>query len=288
MKNILRKLHIGSSVDGGGRALDSRSSSPGLLPSPSSSSPSAGGGAARATGTSSGTGAGTGTGTGTSSGTNEEDVLMDFHYFEEEYQVQLALAISASSSNTDSISNDPESLQINAAKRISLGHSPSPSPANTPAEFLAHRYWSYNVVDYDEKVMDGFYDVYGILSDPNSQGKMPSLVDLQETPVSDNIGYEVVLVNRFMDPELEQLEQKALGISLNLKGDELGLLVSGLVQGVADLVADHMGGAVNDADDMLSRWTVRCYGLRTSLNSIVLPLGRLQIGLSRHRASAFQ
>ncbi|XP_057831140.1 probable serine/threonine-protein kinase SIS8 isoform X1 [Cryptomeria japonica] len=271
MKNILRKLHIGSSVDGGGRALDARSPPPGLLPSPSST-----------------TGGRTGASTGTATGTSEEDVLMDYNYFEEEYQVQLALAISASSSNTDSICNDPESLQINAAKRISLGHSPSPSPANTPAEFLAHRYWSYNVVDYDEKVMDGFYDVYGILSDPNSQGKMPSLVDLQGTPVSDNIGYEVVLVNRILDPALQQLEQKALGISLELKAADLGPLDSGLVQGVADLVAEHMGGAVNDADDMLTRWTVRCYGLRSMLNSIVLPLGRLQIGLSRHRALLFK
>lgn len=271
MKNILRKLHIGSSVDGGGRALDARSPSPGLLPSPSSTA------AAR-----------TGASTGTAAGTSEEDVLMDYNYFEEEYQVQLALAISASSSNTDSISNDPESLQISAAKRISLGHSPSPSPANTPAEFLAHRYWSYNVVDYDEKVMDGFYDVYGILSDPNSQGKMPSLVELQGTPVSDNIGYEVVLVNRIIDPALEQLEQKALGISLELKAADLGPLDSGLVQGVADLVAEHMGGAVNDADDMLTRWTLRSYGLRSTLNNIVLPLGRLQIGLSRHRALLFK
>eukprot|EP01018_Ginkgo_biloba_P017163 Gb_40235 [translate_table: standard] len=77
----------------------------------------------------------TGTGsTGTIGG--EDGVTMDFNYFEEEYQVQLALAISAS--NTEN-RYDPESLQIKAAKRISLGR--SPSPGNTPAEFLAHRYW---------------------------------------------------------------------------------------------------------------------------------------------------
>uniref|UniRef100_A0A0D6QWQ9 non-specific serine/threonine protein kinase n=1 Tax=Araucaria cunninghamii TaxID=56994 RepID=A0A0D6QWQ9_ARACU len=295
MKHILRKLHIGSNVDGGGRALDARSSTSaeirqagGLLPSPSS----AGGGARLEAGGPAAPPAGAavaGAGTGTGGGVGiEEELFRDFNYFEEEYQVQLALAISASSTNTENSRNDPESLQIKAAKRISLGHSPSPSPANTPAEFLAHRYWSYNVVDYDEKVMDGFYDVYGILSDPSSQGTMPSLIDLQETPISDNIGYEVVLVNRFIDPAIEQLEQKAFGIVLELKSAGLGPLDSSLVQRIADLVADHMGGPVNDVYDMLTRWNLRSYELRTSLNSIVLPLGCLQIGLPRHRALLFK
>jgi len=136
--------------------------------------------------------------------------------------------------------------------------------------------------------MDGFYDVYGILSDPNSQGMMPSLVDLKRTLVSDNVGYEVVLVNRVIDPVLQQLEQKALGIALECGAAELGPLDSGLLQTIADLVAENMGGPVIDADDMLTRWTVRSYKLRTTLNNIVLPLGRLQIGLSRHRALLFK
>lgn len=298
MKNLLRKLHIGSSVDAG-RPLDGRSPGDGggeirhtLIPSPSSSAAGrTGGRAGAATGTGAGTGTGTGTGAGTGSGEGDEDAAMNFNYFEEEYQVQLALAISASSSIPEEESrmvNDPESLQIQAAKRISLGHFPSPSPATSPVEFLAHRYWSYNVIDYDEKVMDGFYDVYGILSDPNSQGMMPSLFDLKRTLVSDNIGYEVVLVNRIIDPVLQQLEQKALGIALECGAAELGPLDSGLLQRIADLVAENMGGPVTDADDMLTRWTVISYKLRTSLNNIVLPLGRLQIGLSRHRALLFK
>lgn len=278
-----------------GRPLDGRSPGDGageirhtLIPSPSSSAAGRAGGR---TGTGAVTGTGTGTGAGTGSGEGDEDAAMDFNYFEEEYQVQLALAISASSSIPEEESrmvNDPESLQIQAAKRISLGHFPSPSPATSPVEFLAHRYWSYNVIDYDEKVIDGFYDVYGILSDPNSQGMMPSLVDLKRTLVSDNVGYEVVLVNRIIDPVLQQLEQKALGIALECGAAELGPLDSGLLQRIADLVAENMGGPVTDADDMLTKWTVISYKLRTTLNNIVLPLGRLQIGLSRHRALLFK
>jgi hypothetical protein len=49
---------------------------------------------------------------------------------EEEYQLQLALEMSAK--------EDPEAVQIEAVKQISLG---SCAPNDTPAEILAYRYW---------------------------------------------------------------------------------------------------------------------------------------------------
>lgn len=49
---------------------------------------------------------------------------------EEEYQIQLALELSAR--------EDPEAVQIEAVKQISLG---SCVPENTPAEIVAYRYW---------------------------------------------------------------------------------------------------------------------------------------------------
>lgn len=49
---------------------------------------------------------------------------------EEEYQLQLALEMSAK--------EDPEAVQIEAVKQISLG---SCDPENTPAEIVAYRYW---------------------------------------------------------------------------------------------------------------------------------------------------
>ncbi|XP_022754663.1 serine/threonine-protein kinase EDR1-like [Durio zibethinus] len=39
---------------------------------------------------------------------------------------------------------------------------------------------------------------------------------------------------------------------------------------------------------MLRMWTSRSYELRNSLNTVILPLGRLDIGLSRHRALLFK
>lgn len=49
---------------------------------------------------------------------------------EEEYQIQLALELSAR--------EDPEAVQIEAVKQISLGSCP---PQNSPAEVVAYRYW---------------------------------------------------------------------------------------------------------------------------------------------------
>ncbi|KAL5079490.1 hypothetical protein RYX36_007911 [Vicia faba] len=51
---------------------------------------------------------------------------------EEEYQLKLALEMSAK--------EDPEAVQIEAVKQISLG---SCDPDNSPAEIVAYRYWIY-------------------------------------------------------------------------------------------------------------------------------------------------
>lgn len=147
---------------------------------------------------------------------------------------------------------------------------------------------NYNVVNYDEKLVDGFYDVYGVTSDSLAQGKMPLLVDLQAISVSDNVDYEVLLVNRMVDPELQQLEKRANEISKESQVSKHGLVLSGLIQNIANIVVDRMGGPVGDADEMLRRWVMRRYELRSSMNSVILPLGCLDVGLSRERALLFK
>lgn len=142
-------------------------------------------------------------------------------------------------------------------------------------------------MNYDEKVMDGFYDVYGIPSNSGVQGNMPLLLDLQAINVSDKVDYEVILVNRAIDPALRELEERVYAISVEQRDSEQGC-ISGLIQRIADLVVDRMGGQVSDADEMLKRWTLRGYELRKSLKSIILPLGCLDVGLSRHRALLFK
>lgn len=138
------------------------------------------------------------------------------------------------------------------------------------------------MLDYEEKVVDGFYDVYGLSTETAIQGKMPSLSDLESNTRSS--GFEVVLVNQTIDPALEELIQIAQCIALDCPVSEVGILV----QRLAELVTGHMGGPVKDANVMLARWMERSMELRTSLHTSVFPIGSITIGLSRHRALLFK
>lgn len=140
----------------------------------------------------------------------------------------------------------------------------------------------YNVLDYDEKILDGFFDIYGFPNDLSSHGKMPSIADLQSS-VGD-LGFEVVMVNRTIDPALEELLQVAQCISMDCPVVQVSLLV----QRIAELVNEHMGGSVRDASVMLARWLERSNELRSSLHTSILPIGCINIGLSRHRALLFK
>ncbi|KAF7805176.1 serine/threonine-protein kinase EDR1 [Senna tora] len=285
MKNIFKKLHIGSnhdpnrshetppsSVTSSSCASDhttvpvQNSGTP--LPSPSSTSSSSPSPATLPA-------------AGTSIPPPAASNFQDYFSSEEEFQVQLALAISASNSD---FRGDPEKDQIRAATLLSLGGHRIHSATNKDyeAEALSRQYWEYNVLDYEERVADGFYDVYGLCSDAVMQGKMPSLSDLEGNLGSSN--FEVVMVNRTIDPALEELLQIAHCIALDCPVTEVGVLV----QRLAELVTGHMGGPVKDANIILEKWMERSTELRTSLHTSVLPLGSINMGLSRHRALLFK
>lgn len=210
----------------------------------------------------------------------------DFNLIEEDFQLQLAMAISASDPETRN--NDESDQQIMAAKQLSLACSPSVPDNERLSEFVSLKYWNYNVVQYDEKVVDGFYDVYAITSHSVAQGEMPLLVDLQAISISSNVEYEVVLVNRAVDVQLQQLENKVYALSVECKVLGHVMSLDELIQRLANLVVDRMGGPVANAEEITKRWGVRSSQLRASLNTIVLPLGCLDVGLSRHRALLFK
>lgn len=117
---------------------------------------------------------------------------------------------------------------------------------------------------------------------------MPSLVDLQGTSISDGVSWEAVLVNRAADSNLLKLEQKALEIASNLRSDIDVVVNNNLVKKLAILVADYMGGPVSDPQHMTSAWKSLSYSLKSTLGSMVLPIGSLTIGLARHRALLFK
>ncbi|ESQ27813.1 hypothetical protein EUTSA_v10018059mg [Eutrema salsugineum] len=196
---------------------------------------------------------------------------------EEEYQIQLALELSAR--------EDPEAAQIEAMKQFSLG---SCAPENSPAELIAYRYWNYNCLGYDDKILDGFYDLYGVLNASSSE-RIPPLLDLQGTPVSEGVTWEAVLVNRSGDYNLLRIEKTALDIAAKSKSvSSSGFVNSELVRKLAILVGDYMGGPVVDPYSMLRAWRSLSYSLKATLGSMVLPLGSLTIGLARHRALLFK
>ncbi|XP_041019778.1 serine/threonine-protein kinase EDR1-like isoform X2 [Juglans microcarpa x Juglans regia] len=285
MKHIFKKLHLGSNHD------PNRSNENPNSTSATSASCASDHRAASVNGQSSGatpaspspfpSPAGEATGpvpSAESSAANREDFIS----FEEEFQVQLALAISASNSESREV---PEKDQIRAATLLSLGGQQIDSVEDkdlVTAEALSRQYWEYSVLDYEDKVVDGFYDIYGLSTDSASQGKMPSLTDI-ETNVGHS-GFEVVMVNRTIDPALEELLQVVHCIALDFPITEVGVLA----QRLAELVTGHMGGPVRDANIMLAQWMERRTELRTSLHTSVLPIGSIDIGLSRHRALLFK
>ncbi|KQJ94059.1 probable serine/threonine-protein kinase SIS8 isoform X2 [Brachypodium distachyon] len=204
---------------------------------------------------------------------------------EEEYHVRLALAISASD---PAGLVDPDSVQMRAAERISLG-GPAAAPGDrTTMEALSARYWNHNVVNYDEKLWDGFYDVCGAPLDPGFQVKFPSFSSLRAVPVGRDVAYVAILVNRERDPVLKRLEGQVMAIAAQSRAKRGGVASAELVQEIATLVVDAMGGPVEDADRMNREWNKKSRDLCAELNSIALPLGSLRIGLSRHRSLLFK
>ncbi|KAF5740548.1 EDR1 isoform 1 [Tripterygium wilfordii] len=284
MKHIFKKIHKGSNPDPNRTnetppppPLASSSSDhhrtastpeSGNAPiSPSSSSPS--------TATVPASGGGGGAGSAVS--------RADYFLSEEEFQMQLALAISASNSD---VRSDPEKDQIRTATLLSLGGNHRVDSVRdkkeVEAEALSRQYWEYNVLDYEQKVFNGFYDVFGLSTNFIDQGKFPSLTDL-EADVGGS-GHEVVIVDRTIDHALEELLQVAHCITLDCSATNVVLLV----QQLAELVTAHMGGPVKDANIMLARWMESSSELRTSRHTSLLPIGSINIGLSRHRALLFK
>ena len=142
---------------------------------------------------------------------------------------------------------------------------------------------SCNVINYGEKVIDGFYDVCGINSSLVVPKKMPSLVELKAISPLEDVRCEVVLVNRIDDVDLRKLEEIVYCMSVDKT-----LSTNFLVQKIADLIVDRMGGPVSVVEEMLRRWRARNRELRVYLNSAILPLGSLDVGHSRQRALLFK
>lgn len=136
MKHLLRKLHIGGGFNEHQRLGEALPvSSPTSNPDPSAASASS---SASTSTSSSATMGGIGTVEPVGDRSAVDGGCADFNFLEEEFQVQLALAISASDPDSR---EDPESAQIDAVKRISLGGSAAVTDSRTLVDILSIRYW---------------------------------------------------------------------------------------------------------------------------------------------------
>ncbi|KAK4432529.1 Serine/threonine-protein kinase CTR1 [Sesamum alatum] len=202
---------------------------------------------------------------------------------EESYQLQLALALRLSSEAN--CADDPNFLDPVQNESASLAASSLGS-----AEAISHRFWINGCLSYSDKVPDGFYSIHGmdpyvwaVCSDLQESGRVPSLESLRTVDPANASSVEVVSVDRRGDPSLRELQNRIHNVSSS------SITTEEVVDQLAKLVCNHMGGAAsNGEDDLITIWKECSNSLKDCLGSIVLPIGSLSVGLCRHRSLLFK
>ncbi|KAL3678658.1 hypothetical protein R1sor_021614 [Riccia sorocarpa] len=207
---------------------------------------------------------------------------INFQQAEEDFQLQLALAlrVAAEAAAVD----DPD---LSANVRGPKGNTRL-MPGVSKTEATAYRYWVSNCLSYDDRIEDGFYEVWGMspyvwsmCTDSNELGRMPPLENLRSVHPSDAT-FEVVLVDRNMDPSLRELEDKAVGLAYESSE------VLDMASKLSIMISSVMGGPSETDGNMMELWNTTSSKLMQLLGTIVLPIGLLRAGLSRHRALLFK
>ncbi|PHU05541.1 Serine/threonine-protein kinase CTR1 [Capsicum chinense] len=201
---------------------------------------------------------------------------------EESYQLQLALAIRLASEAT--CADSPNFLDP-ATDVLAVRDSVSGS-----AEAMSHRLWINGCLSYFDKVPDGFYWIFGmdpyvwtVCSVLQESGRIPSIESLKAVDLSKAPSVEVILIDRFNDPSLMELQNRIRSIFPSCVTTEEA------VDQLAKLVCDHMGGAAPAGEEDLVSMSKECSDdLKDCLGTIVLPIGSLSVGFCRHRALLFK
>ncbi|XP_050210460.1 serine/threonine-protein kinase CTR1-like [Mercurialis annua] len=193
---------------------------------------------------------------------------------EESYQLQLALALRLSSQAA--LATDSYFLDFN-----STSHSP---------QSLSHRFWVNGCLSYYDRIPDGFYVIHGvdpyawtISTDQKEIGLIPSFESLKALNPCDDLFVTVILMDKFTDPGLKELNNRVISLSSNwiTTKDEIDQL--------ANLVCNRMGGVTATEQNTFAMcWKDCTEVLQNRLGSIVLPIGSLPVGLCVHRALLFK
>ncbi|KAH6806082.1 hypothetical protein C2S51_030913 [Perilla frutescens var. frutescens] len=202
---------------------------------------------------------------------------------EESYQLQLALALRLSSEAT--CADDPNFLDPVPDESASVASS---SPAS--AEAISHRYWVNGCLSYFDRVPDGFYMIHGMdpyvwtmCSDQQESSRIPPLESLRTVDPAIVSSVEVISVDRRGDPSLKELQNRTNNLPSSCA------TTKEVVEQLAKLVCNHMGGAASKGEDnLVSPWRECSDELKDCLGSVVLPIGSLSTGLCRHRTLLFK
>ncbi|XP_057472011.1 serine/threonine-protein kinase CTR1-like [Actinidia eriantha] len=200
---------------------------------------------------------------------------------EESYQLQLSLALRLSAEAT--CADDPNFLGP-------APNDPWARPGSASAEVLSHRFWLNGCMSYYDKVPDGFYLIHGmdpylwtISTDLQESGRIPSFDLLKTVDPCDDLQIEVVLVDKSWDPDLKELQNRVLSLY------SYGMTREDVVNHLAELVCNRMGGVASSVEDCFGNHWKECTGLlKDRLGFVVLPIGRLSVGCCVHRALLFK
>ncbi|XAR48487.1 Non-specific serine/threonine protein kinase [Bertholletia excelsa] len=191
-------------------------------------------------------------------------------------------------------------LQLTLAKRLSeqaslvgaplfqqgLVGDPGGSPG---AETASYKLWVSGCLSYTDRIRDGFYNILGmnpylwLMCNNSEEGKrLPSLMALKAIEPKDTL-MEVVLIDRYGDARLRELEDKARELYFASEN------TLELVEKLGKLVAMYLGGTFPmEQGDLDVRWKLVSQRLKDFQKCIVLPVGSLSTGLCRHRAILFK
>lgn len=156
-------------------------------------------------------------------------------------------------------------------------------------QYTSRKFWVNGNLGYNEKLDDGFYHIYGInpyiwtiCSGAGEKGRMPSLESLRAMNHLE-VSVEVVYVNRSCDSYIQELEDRAITLAYESADARQ------LSEVLGKLVSDTMGGAfVTEEGELTNQWFKCSKGLKSSLNSVVIPIGSIRVGLCWHRALLYK
>ncbi|XLU45466.1 hypothetical protein S245_040280 [Arachis hypogaea] len=193
---------------------------------------------------------------------------------EESYQLQLQLALRLSSQSASS--DNPNFLDL------------QPTSSDS-ALAMSHRFWVNGCLQYSDKILDGFYLIHGvdaytwsISSDLQNVGIIPSFESLMSIEPCDDSSIVVVAIDKFRDPGLRELQSRVVSLSSSWNSRKFAAVQ------VANLVYSRMGGGRSTKENLGSQWKECAQKLKSCLNSVILPIGSLAVGLCVHRALLFK